>query len=71
MARKKASLSDRKSTVELGVLADSLGYHLRRAQINNYRQFTGTFGKIGITPTQLTILILVEVNPGVSQVELG
>ena len=71
MAKKKASLSVTETKVDLGMLAESLGYHLRRVQINNYRRFTGTLGKTGITPTQLTILILVELNPGMSQVELG
>ena len=71
MAKKKTSLSVEESTVELGMLAESLGYHLRRAQLNNYRRFAATLGRTGITPAQLTVLLLVEINPGISQTELG
>lgn len=71
MVRKKAPPSEDEHKIKLGILTDSLGYHLRRAQINNYRQFAAKFGKTRITPTQLAIMILVDLNPGVSQVDLG
>ena len=71
MAKKNTPESGNENKIELGMLTDLLGYHLRRAQINTFRQFANTFGKDRVTPTQLTIMILVEQNPGISQVDVG
>ena len=71
MAKKNTPGSGNENKIELGMLTDLLGYHLRRAQINTFRQFANTFGKDRVTPTQLTIMILVEQNPGISQVDVG
>ena len=71
MVKKKTSLSKTDNTLKLDLLADSLGYHLRRTQIKNYRQFSKIIGKTRTTPTQLAVMVLVEANPGMSQADLG
>lgn len=55
----------------MGMLEESLGYHLRRAQLASFRAFAGHVTKPRATPTQFTTLVLIEGNPGMSQVELG
>jgi DNA-binding MarR family transcriptional regulator len=54
-----------------GVLADSLGYALRRAQVAAFQQFMEAMGEFGVTPGQFGVLALVDANPGLTQTELG
>lgn len=54
-----------------GVLDDSLGYHVRRVQLANFRGFAQRVRKPKATPTQFTMLVLIDASPGMSQVELG
>lgn len=53
------------------VLDRSLGYHVRRVQLANFRNFARHVKKPKATPTQFTMLVLINANPGMSQVELG
>ena len=54
----------------LGILSDLIGYNLHRAEIASYRYFIQTLHP-KTTPKQFSVLILVETNPGISQVDLG
>lgn len=53
------------------VLEHSIGYQVRRVQLANFRNFARHVRKPQATPTQFTMLVLIEANPGMSQVELG
>jgi len=54
-----------------GVLADLVGYHLRRAQVAVFADFAASVGKGGWTPGRFGVLALIEANPGLNQSELG
>lgn len=54
--------------VSLSELDDLLGFYIRRAQVLNFRQF---HRRVQATPTQFSMLVLIDANPGLSQVELG
>jgi DNA-binding MarR family transcriptional regulator len=56
---------------ELGLLESLLGYHLRRAQFAVFQHFAMTVGEADVTPGQLGVLAVIDVNPGLSQTRLG
>lgn len=53
------------------MLHSFLGYHIRRVQLANFRNFARYVRKPKATPTQFTMLVLIDANPGMSQVDLG
>lgn len=54
-----------------GVLDHLAGYHLRRAQIAVFQDFSRGMGGLGLTPGQFGVLALIQANPGLSQSTLG
>jgi DNA-binding MarR family transcriptional regulator len=54
-----------------GALDDNLGFHIRLAHGAVYRHFNDTFGAIGLTQKQTSVLWLVSDNPGLSQVDIA
>ena len=57
--------------VAVGALGDVLGFHIRLAHGTVYRHFTETFARLELTQKQVSVLWLVDDEPGISQVELG
>jgi DNA-binding MarR family transcriptional regulator len=57
--------------VRFGLLDELLGYHLRRAQVTVFEDFTATVGTADVTPGQLGVLAIIDANPGLSQTRLG
>ncbi len=57
--------------LDLGVLDELLGYHLRRAQEAVFEHFAATVGAAGITPADLGMLAVIAANPGLSQAQAG
>src|SRR5690242_17968045 len=55
----------------LGDLPDRVGYALRRAQIAVFHDFVQTMAELDIRPAQYSVLLLIELNPGVSQAAVG
>lgn len=55
----------------LGVLPALCGYHLRRAQLNAFRDFDSVTGGHGLTPALFHILVLIENNPGLPQSDVA
>ena len=53
--------------LDMGVLPQLLGYHLRCAQVAMFRYFNSRLANYEISPPQLGALILIEANPGISQ----
>jgi len=53
--------------INFGSLADGLGYALRRAQLASFKSFQQVFGGAGITPAQYSVLMIIELNPGLRQ----
>jgi DNA-binding MarR family transcriptional regulator len=58
-------------TVDLGLLPELLGYHLRKAQLAVFQDFARAVGEGELTPAQFGALVVIERNPGLSQTELG
>jgi len=54
-----------------GSLDTILGFHIRLAHGTVYRHFTETFAALDLTQKQVSVLWLVEEQPGIAQVELG
>ena len=52
-------------------LDDILGFHIRLAHGAVYRHFNETFGAIGLTQKQTSVLWLVDDKPGISQVDIA
>ncbi len=53
--------------IDLGLLPDLLGFHLRCAQVAVFQHFHHAIGAAEISPPQLGALLLIEANPGISQ----
>lgn len=60
-------------SLDRGALPALLGYALRRAQSAVFADFADTFAKAGesVTPGEFGLLVLVERNPGLSQMTLA
>ena len=64
-----AAADDR--SLNLGILDDLLGFHLRMALLAVYRDFTAALEGFDLTQRQVATLELLGANPGASQVDLA
>lgn len=62
-------MGDRK--IDYGPLRDTLGYHIRLADVATGQTFQQAFAGTGLTPAKFTALELVARNPGIRPAELG
>lgn len=53
--------------VELGPLEDSFGFLLRMAQLQNFEHFYRELGAFGLRPGEYSVLLLIDLNPGIRQ----
>lgn len=58
------------SNMEIGSLAELVGYQLRQAQSALFRDFTSISTRFGISPGEFSLLTLIKANPGVCQSDL-
>jgi DNA-binding MarR family transcriptional regulator len=65
MVRKKAAAPSR--AVHFGPLDDYIGYWLRRAQVWAVSGFLDTMKDLDLRPTQFSVLIIINENPGIRQ----
>ncbi len=65
------ALDKSRPALNLGSLADRIGFHLRRAHFAMYRRFMTAMTEHGVTQMQSAVLELIRANPGVSQVDLA
>jgi DNA-binding MarR family transcriptional regulator len=56
---------------DLGRLENTLGYVLRRAQLAVFKSFQSTFRGVDITPAQISVLIIIERNPGLTHTQVA
>lgn len=56
---------------QIAQLDDGLGYHLSLAHGASQRNFSATFGALGLTRPQVAVLWLLRDHPGMSQVDIG
>lgn len=57
--------------VDLSVLADAVGYQLRRAQLAVFDDFIRAFAQHNIRPSQYGVLTAIDRNPGSSQAAIA
>lgn len=57
--------------IDRGLLADLIGYHLRRADAFTFQSFGAALADDQISPGQLGVLLLVQANPGINQTRAG
>jgi DNA-binding MarR family transcriptional regulator len=68
--RKTQALADA-GALELGELADHLGYALKRAQLKIFEDFLHCVAPLQLTPAQFSVLLLLDKNPGRNQTEIA
>lgn len=57
--------------VNLGPLADFIGFHLRLAQEASFRSFAGRVGDRRLRPSRFAMMTLIAANPGITQTALS
>lgn len=57
--------------VALGDLAQLLGYRIRRAQLWVFKEISRKLASFEISPAQLSVLIVIDANPGVNQLAIA
>ena len=55
------------TAVDLGPLGGFIGYRLRRAQLSVFAGFELALREIGLTPGELSVLVVIARNPGLRQ----
>jgi DNA-binding MarR family transcriptional regulator len=61
----------RPAPVDLDVLDNHLGYHVRRAQLWIFQDFIGTLAAIDLRPAQYSVLAVIAANPRLSQSDVA
>ena len=59
------------AALQLGELADLLGYSLKRAQLKVFEDFLRCVAPLQLTPAQFSVLLLLDKNPGRNQTEIA
>ena len=65
-----SSSSPGAASVDLGPLDGYIAFHLRRAQETALRAFITTFNQTGFRPGRFATLMVVRLNPGLSQIDV-
>lgn len=69
VARKPSEVSG--DRVELGDLADNLGYKIRRAQLWVFKDISRRLAPFDLGPAQFSVLSLIDANPGINQLTIA
>jgi DNA-binding MarR family transcriptional regulator len=65
------SPSSRNGEVNLGPLADFVGFHLRLAQDASFRAFASHCGRQRLRPGHFAAMMVIDANPGITQIALS
>ena len=57
--------------LQMGELAELLGYSLKRAQLKVFEDFLRCVAPLQLTPAQFSVLLLLDKNPGRNQTEIA
>lgn len=57
--------------INYSVLDEAIGYHLRRAQLAVFQDFTETFSELGLRPADFSVILIIAHNPGLKQSEVA
>ncbi|HYH20801.1 MAG TPA: MarR family winged helix-turn-helix transcriptional regulator [Azospirillum sp.] len=58
-------------TVDLGLIGESMGFLLKRAQMAVFHDFIRTFAAADIRPAQFSVLSVIDRNPGLKQSQVS
>ena len=61
----------RPEAIDFGILPGLLGYQIKQSQERVYAGFAARLRRLGLTPGQFAVLVLVEANPGLTQTALA
>lgn len=59
------------AALQMGELAELLGYSLKRAQLRVFEDFLRCVAPLQLTPAQFSVLLLLDRNPGRNQTEIA
>ena len=71
IARKQTDREPSDGPLDFGGLSNHLGYCLRRAQLASFQNFRASFAALDLRPTQYSVLVLINNNPGRKQSEIA
>lgn len=57
--------------IELGMLPELVGYHVRLAQMAIFADFEATLGELALSPGLFGLLVIIEANAGLKQTQLA
>lgn len=58
-------------SIDYGMLPELLGYRVRLAQMEIFRDFVESLAEYDLTPTKFGTLVIIEANPGIKQKDLA
>jgi DNA-binding MarR family transcriptional regulator len=67
----KTAAPDTEAAVDLGLVGESVGFLLKRAQMAVFQNFSRTFATADIRPAQFSVLSVIERNPGLKQTQVS
>ncbi|QCG91022.1 MarR family winged helix-turn-helix transcriptional regulator [Azospirillum sp. TSH100] len=67
----KADAGDDAGGVDLGILGESVGFLLKRAQMVVFGDFIETFAAVDLRPAQFSVLVIIGRNPGLKQSQVS
>lgn len=70
MSAVKKPVGTHDAQLDLGSLPGLLGYQIRQAQTALFRDFVTITERLKVSPGEFSLLTLIDVNPGVSQIRL-
>lgn len=71
MATTPAPSAETDGAVDLGLIGESMGFLLKRAQMAVFHDFIRTFAVADIRPAQFSVLSVIERNPGLKQSQVS
>jgi DNA-binding MarR family transcriptional regulator len=57
--------------IDLGMLPELIGYHVRLAQMAVFADFERSLGTLDLSPGLFGLLVIIEANPGLRQIQLA
>lgn len=70
-ARSGSEAGPPEPAVDLGLLRDLIGYHVRLAQMAIFADFDRALGDLQLSPGLFGLLVVIEANPGLRQSQLA
>ena len=69
--KRRLKSAERTQTINFGPLPHYLGYQIRQAQAAVFRDLMTSIADLEVTPGEFGLLTMLDVNPGISQVDLA